>query len=96
MYAVFTCVECGQHIEDPPSIPSKCRCGSQNFNLNLDKSTGLHEEMIEKAKPQVTDKIHEAEAILKNKNVDKQGRVYLGRDFANKKVKLAVLEKQEI
>lgn len=96
MYAVFTCQDCGQDIEDLPSIPSQCRCGSEDFKLNLDKSTGLPEEMIEKAKPQVTGEIHEAEAILNKKNVDNQGRVYVGRDFANKQVKLAIIESEEV
>lgn len=95
MYAVFTCQECSQDIEDPPSIPATCKCGSEEFKLNLDKSTGLPDEMIEKAKPQVTREIHETEDIQDMKKADSRGRINLGRDYANKKVKIAVLETKE-
>lgn len=95
MYAVFTCQDCGQSIEDPPSIPSKCKCGSEDFKLNLDKSAGLPDEMIEKARPQVTSELHESQDIQDMKKTDSRGRINLGRDYANKRVKIAVLEVEE-
>lgn len=48
--------------------------------------------MIEKAKPQVTNEIHESQDIQDFKKTDSRGRINLGRDYANKNVKVAILE----
>jgi len=51
--------------------------------------------MIEKAKPQVTNKIHETEEIQDMKKTDSRGRINLGRNYGNKRVKIAVLEVED-
>lgn len=45
-YDVWVCEECENEISDPPSPPSKCKCGGQ-FELDEEKSSGLPEDWVE-------------------------------------------------
>ena len=96
MFDVWKCQACGETIENPPSIPYKCKCGSKDFELDLEESTGIPDEMVEKARPQVIEKRVEAVEVMEDfKPADNRGRVTLGSKYKNKNVKLAVLEVEE-
>lgn len=43
----------------------------------------------------ITDEIHEAEDIQDEKKTDSRGRVNLGRDYADQRVKVAVLKTED-
>ena len=95
VYAVFLCGDCGEEIRNPPSIPSTCRCGSKDLKLVKEKSI-VPEEMVEKAKPQVVEKRVEALEVKDEfRKADSRGRVRIGTSYADKNVRLAVLEVKE-
>jgi len=97
MYAVFECSNCGEKLKNPPTIPRECKCGSKNYKLDLENSSGLPQEMIEKAKPHVIEKRVEAEEVFgEPRKTDSRGRLTLGSDYANKKIRIAVLESEEL
>ena len=96
MFDVWKCQNCRQTIENPESLPSKCECGSKDFKLDLEQSTGIPDEMVEKAKPQVVEKRVEALEVKDEfRKADSRGRVRIGTGYAGKNVRLAVLEVKE-